>query len=125
MLPLHYLDGSASGVLLMGDSVVPLEGRRRLALQTLSYYFAAAGRRLQTRARLEAQKLQDVVVLTPRQRECLQWVRAGKSDWEIGMILGVSPQTVKEHIDAARKKLGARTRTQAVIEALARRLIYL
>jgi LuxR family quorum sensing-dependent transcriptional regulator len=126
VLPLHYMDGSASGVLLMADHVAPIEGRRRAALQILSYYFATIGRRLQMAARLPAPGIAAApVMLTPRQRDCLQWVRAGKTDWEIGMILGISEHTVAEHLDVARKKLGARTRTQAVIEAIALKLIFL
>jgi LuxR family transcriptional regulator, quorum-sensing system regulator BjaR1 len=126
VLPLHYMDGSASGVLLMGEQSEPLDGRRRVALQMLSYYFATIGRRLQMESRQTVPGLiAPPITLTPRQRECLQWVRAGKTDWEIGMILGISEETVGEHVDAARKRLGARTRTQAVIEAISLKLIVL
>lgn len=52
--------------------------------------------------------------LSPRELECLRWVAAGKTDWEIGMILSISPTTVKFHVDRTRTKLGARTRAQAV-----------
>jgi LuxR family quorum sensing-dependent transcriptional regulator len=51
--------------------------------------------------------------LTPRELQCIRWVVAGKTDWEIGGILGVSQTTVKTHVDEARRKLGARTRSQA------------
>ena len=126
VLPMHYTDGSACGVMLIGETEARLVGHRRAAVQILSYYFATLGRRLQTEARepdcaTEARPVR----LTPRQRECLQWVRAGKTDWEISVILGLSEDTVSEHIDAARKRLGARTRVQAVIEAIALKLISL
>ena len=52
--------------------------------------------------------------LTQRELECLRWVGAGKTDWEIATIIGLAPTTVKTHIDQGRKKLGARTRSQAV-----------
>jgi LuxR family quorum sensing-dependent transcriptional regulator len=52
--------------------------------------------------------------LTTRERECLRWVAAGKTDWEIGVILGISASTVRFHLDRARGKLGVRTRVQAV-----------
>ena len=52
------------------------------------------------------------------------WVKAGKSSTDIGAILDLSPRTVDEHIVAACEKLGVRTRTQAVAEALARGLLY-
>lgn len=55
-----------------------------------------------------------VATLTARELECLRWVAAGKTDWEIGAILSLSPTTAKFHIEKARRKLGVRTRAQAV-----------
>ena len=55
--------------------------------------------------------------LTPRQRECLLWVRMGKSSSDIGDLLGLSAETVNDHIAAACQRLGVRTRVQAVAEA--------
>jgi DNA-binding CsgD family transcriptional regulator len=52
--------------------------------------------------------------LSAREIECLRWVAAGKTDWEIGTILSISATTVKFHVNSARAKLGARTRAQAV-----------
>ena len=56
--------------------------------------------------------------LTARERECLQWITAGKSDWEIGCILSISEKTVNTHVEHAKHKLGATTRAQAVVLAL-------
>jgi len=53
--------------------------------------------------------------LTGRQRDCLNWAQHGKNYDEIASILGISPHTVKEHIDAAKKALGVSTRIEAVI----------
>lgn len=52
--------------------------------------------------------------LTHRELECIRWVAAGKTDWEIADLLGVSQTTVRTHIDQARRKFGARTRAQTV-----------
>lgn len=52
--------------------------------------------------------------LTARELECLRWVASGKTDWEISQILGLSASTVKTHVDQARLKLNARSRSQAV-----------
>src|ERR1700737_2334161 len=52
--------------------------------------------------------------LSARELECLRWVAAGKTDWEISVILSISAATVRFHLDRARAKLGARTRAQAV-----------
>ena len=53
--------------------------------------------------------------LSPRQLQCLTWVQAGKSSSDIGVILGLSPRTVDDHIAAACERMGVRTRLQAVI----------
>jgi DNA-binding CsgD family transcriptional regulator len=55
--------------------------------------------------------------LTRRQLDCLSWVRHGKSSTDIGDLLGISRQTVEEHIAEACRKLGVRTRLQAAVEA--------
>jgi DNA-binding CsgD family transcriptional regulator len=53
-------------------------------------------------------------LLSARERECLRWVAEGKTDWEIGVILGISAATARFHVDRARRKLGAHSRAQAV-----------
>jgi LuxR family quorum sensing-dependent transcriptional regulator len=61
--------------------------------------------------------------LSERERECLCWVAAGKTDWEISEILGISQQTVHKHVSNALKKLSASTRAHAIALALRERLI--
>ncbi|HEY0300241.1 MAG TPA: LuxR family transcriptional regulator [Rhizomicrobium sp.] len=56
--------------------------------------------------------------LTRRERECLSWVAAGKTDWEISQILNIAEQTVHEYVQNALIKLGATTRAQAVANAM-------
>ncbi len=58
------------------------------------------------------------VRLTPRERECLAWAAAGKTDSEIGAILDRSPETARFHIKRAAAKLGTVNRTQTVVRAL-------
>lgn len=59
----------------------------------------------------------DVIVLSPRQTECLLWVQEGKSSRDIAVILGVSHRIVERHVFKACQKLGVRTRLQAVVRA--------
>lgn len=61
--------------------------------------------------------------VTERERQILRWVREGKSNLEIGLVLGISPLTVKNHVQKILRKLGAGNRAQAVAQALARNLI--
>jgi LuxR family quorum sensing-dependent transcriptional regulator len=60
--------------------------------------------------------------LTLREREVLAWAAQGKSAWEIGEILNLAKRTVDEHAKTAMRKLGARTRTQAVAISIRERL---
>jgi DNA-binding CsgD family transcriptional regulator len=63
------------------------------------------------------------VALRDREKEALTWVARGKTSNEIAGIVGLSKRTVDFHVDNARAKLDAATRSQAVIEAIARGLI--
>jgi len=56
----------------------------------------------------------DRAQLSPRELECLQWAAAGKSDADIAVIVGISPATAHFHIEQAKKRLGVKTRVEAV-----------
>lgn len=56
--------------------------------------------------------------LTDRQRDCLIWAGRGKSDWEIGRILGISEDTVDRHLTNARERYGVPKRTMMIVRAL-------
>lgn len=55
--------------------------------------------------------------LSPREAEVLVWVAYGKTNAEIGKILGTSSQTVKKHLDHIYEKLGVENRTAAAAKA--------
>lgn len=61
--------------------------------------------------------------LSDRERECLVWIAAGKTDWEIGQILSISEKTVNTHIERAKHKLNVTTRPQAIVAAMRLKLI--
>jgi len=56
--------------------------------------------------------------LTPRERDVMDWVAAGKTNREVAEILGTSPRTVQKHLEHVFTKLGVETRTAAVMRAL-------
>ncbi len=56
---------------------------------------------------------QDIPV-SPREKEVLKWVKAGKTSWEISRILSVSECTINFHIQHILRKVHAVTRAQAV-----------
>ena len=51
--------------------------------------------------------------LTPRETEVLSWLAKGKTNRDIGEILGTSPRTVNKHLEHIFEKLGVETRTAA------------
>jgi DNA-binding CsgD family transcriptional regulator len=56
--------------------------------------------------------------LSKREREVLLWVSQGKSNSEIGTILGISAHTVKHHMEKIFSKLGVENRHAAMLCAL-------
>ncbi|MEL5876590.1 LuxR family transcriptional regulator [Cereibacter sphaeroides] len=62
--------------------------------------------------------------LSTREIEVLQWAAAGKSQTDIGDILGISHRTVEVHLRSAREKLGTLSTVQAVGRAIGLGLVY-
>lgn len=58
--------------------------------------------------------------LGPRERDAMAYVAEGKTDWEIGQILGIAESTARFHVDNARRKLNAVNRAHAVARFLTR-----
>ncbi|MGN6367152.1 MAG: response regulator transcription factor [Phycisphaerae bacterium] len=56
--------------------------------------------------------------LTKREAEVLMWVSQGKSNPEIGIIVGAKARTVQKHIERILKKLGVENRQAAGMRAL-------
>ncbi len=56
--------------------------------------------------------------LTAREAEVLYWVIKGKTNRDIGDILGTSPRTVHKHLEHVFEKLGVETRTAAAALAI-------
>ncbi|MDG1109021.1 MAG: response regulator transcription factor [Burkholderiaceae bacterium] len=51
--------------------------------------------------------------LTPRETEVLSWLAKGKTNRDIGEILGVSHRTVNKHLEHVFEKMGVETRSAA------------
>ncbi|MBM3856082.1 MAG: LuxR family transcriptional regulator [Verrucomicrobia bacterium] len=56
--------------------------------------------------------------LSSREKTILMWVKIGKTNWEIGRILGVSERTIRFHIGRIFSKLDVISRSQAVAVAV-------
>ena len=56
--------------------------------------------------------------LTDRQRDCVLWAARGKTDWEISRILGISHDTVIQHLKDARERYDTHKRASLILYAL-------
>lgn len=66
----------------------------------------------------------DLNTITRREVEALEWSAEGKSVADIAVLMRISPETVKAHLDSARFKLQALNRTHAVTKAIRAGLIH-
>ena len=63
--------------------------------------------------------------LTPRETEILQYIAKGFLNKQIAAELGISEQTIKNHVTSILRKLNANARTEAVVVAIKQGLITL
>jgi DNA-binding CsgD family transcriptional regulator len=54
-------------------------------------------------------------LLSPRETEVLGWVEEGKTNAEIAVILGISPHTVRHHLEKILPKLGVENRRSVML----------
>ena len=59
-----------------------------------------------------------ILGITPREAEVLFWLSKGKTNQEIGVILGTATNTIRNHVDHLLKKLGVENRLVAATIAL-------
>ncbi len=122
-VPIYGMDGEQSCVTMGGRQLdIPPRGKEAISLMSMYLHHRCralfkedrGGRELGSKSRRR---------LTRRETECLTWIAVGKTDWEVGSILGITESTARQHIDNARMKLSAKTRTHAVACALQEKLI--
>ncbi|MEX8519444.1 MAG: response regulator [Leptothrix sp. (in: b-proteobacteria)] len=113
--------GPVEGVIAASPSVTLDAGGRRLRFTlheaTGEGQWLLVLREADDAAALEALML--AFKLTHREAEVLYWVVKGKTNRDIGDILGSSPATVKKHLEHVYEKLGVETRNAAASVALA------
>jgi DNA-binding CsgD family transcriptional regulator len=62
-------------------------------------------------------------MLTPRERQVLHQAALGLSNRQIGDVLEIAEQTVKNHLSTAMRKMSLHDRTRAVVVAIGQGLI--
>ena len=126
-VPVHRPGGKTGYVSWFGHDPDALKRRHRDTWREtwlISHAFIAHADALESATRKRSAKA-GADTLTLRELECLAWAARGKTDEDIGQILGRSRETVHFHLGKALKKLGASNRTHAVAIACALGLIHL
>ncbi len=109
--PFHGAGGSLAGGSIAGSSFDPSDQE----IAVLEFVVLQACRKAASILGLFDEP--KAPTISKRQRECLNWAQFGKSNQEIGSILGISAHTVKEHIDAAKRIFGVNSRIEAIVFA--------
>jgi LuxR family quorum sensing-dependent transcriptional regulator len=110
--PMRSLRNWQAVVSLASSEPIDIDKREQSLLYTAAIYFQMAANELIKSTSAPPPQL------TPREREILTWTAAGKTPWEISVILSLAESTTRNHIAAVHRKLNVSTTTQAVIEAL-------
>ena len=108
-IPIHGPAGYQALVSLAALKPNPLTQRERVFLRTMA--LAVHDR---AHAAVGLGDMQPRIEITPREAECRRWVAAGKTDAEIGIILGIATATAHYHVERVKKKAGTRSRSEAV-----------
>ncbi|MCR6632920.1 MAG: LuxR family transcriptional regulator [Magnetospirillum sp.] len=118
-VPVHGPGGFAMLSMVVDDPSLfqPNGARRRQTLHLMAMHFHLSCERALGAAS------QPAVQLTPREREVLLWTAKGKTGWEISQLLRLAERTVTFHMENARAKLGASSRSHAVVKAVTLGLI--
>ncbi len=66
----------------------------------------------------DSQRLIDKFGLSQREAEVLVWLARGKTNREMGHILGISPRTINKHLEQVFKKLEVDNRTNAAAKVI-------
>jgi LuxR family quorum sensing-dependent transcriptional regulator len=92
-----------------------LSRRGRAAVEIIGIYGFHALQRVMSKRPLVTRQREP---LSPREKEIMHWVAAGKTDDDIGEILSLSAAEVAGHIEIAKHKLDSLRRYHAVVQAL-------
>ncbi|MEN9874926.1 MAG: hypothetical protein RL186_1823, partial [Pseudomonadota bacterium] len=115
--PIHGPQGCVAVMMFAADRVLDLCADDEEALGPIAMALHQRVRRLTAAALVGTP---EPVHLTAREIECLQWVLEGKTNWEIGVLTGVTARTVQFHLSNAARKLDVVNRVQAAVRALIR-----
>lgn len=111
-----YVLGERGGSCNFSGPVDPARvAAQRWIVQAIGSFAFQTARRIALGGRLRAVR---AAGLAPRERECIILAGQGKSNTDIGGILGLSPKTVKFYIERACKRYDVHNRTQLTYAAV-------
>jgi transcriptional regulator EpsA len=120
----HDADGRALTLFTFACRPGSVGPRQQYLAQLLAPAMHAAWVRTQlSRTASSADRASNQSVLTVRELDILKWIYLGKSNFEIGAILKISPLTVKNHVQKILRKLNVVNRTQAIGKSLELRIL--
>lgn len=111
-VPIHLPGQPAASCSFAARSTISLGHERTMAAECIAAHGFRAAHRLLGPAPAARPRL------SRRELQCVALVAAGKSDWEIGRILGISEETVRTYVKSARAAYDVTTRTQLAVQAL-------
>jgi LuxR family transcriptional regulator, activator of conjugal transfer of Ti plasmids len=115
--PIHGPQGCVAIMMFAAAHTIDLDGEDE---EALSHIAMALHQRVRRIAAAAIVGMPPPVRLTAREIECLHWVLEGKTNWEIGVLTGVTARTVQFHLGNAARKLDVTNRVQAAVKALVR-----
>jgi len=119
----HEQPGITGIFSLARDQALDMKPADLAALVGRAQMFASLLHQAATRIALPSLVPEHGNSLTARERECLKWAAEGKTAWEIGQILNITERTAVFHLNNVIQKLGATNKTQAIVRAVALKLL--
>ena len=113
VVPVHGPMGEVMAVTMISPHDRDIDPQARMNMQVAATIFASRGLGLVQ----IAQEANTDPNLSRREIQCVYWVNEGKTDWEIGRILGISEDTVAYHLKNVKTKLNVTRRAQIPIAA--------
>lgn len=117
-MPIHGPRGEFGMLNFITDEKSPADVIRSKGLPQFALmrdYLIESFQKIQSAAEKEVEKPPK---LTARELECLKWVAAGKTSWEISRILSCAEVTVNYHVTNFMRKFNAESRQHAVISGI-------
>lgn len=109
--------GLATLTFMRGEIAPDFTERDRHMLELLHPHFLQARSNLERETHLRANRSTSLAAcgLTPRETEVALWLAQGKTNSEIGIILGAPVRTVEKHVERILRKMGAENRASAAL----------